>query len=40
MLFSYLVIHFDIKTYGKHDLIIILYNIIVHYMNELALRAL
>ena len=41
MLFSYLVIQFNIKTFGKvYDLIIRLFNIIVHYINELALRAL
>ena len=41
MPFSYFVIQFNIKTFGKkYDLIIRLFNIIFHYMNELALRAL
>ena len=41
MHFSYYVIQVNIKTFGKiYDLIIRLFNIIVHYMNELALRAL
>ena len=41
MPFSYFVIQFHIKTFGKkYDLIIRLFNIIVHHMNELALRAL
>ena len=38
MPFSYFVIQFNIKTFGKKkDLIIRLFNIISHYMNELAL---
>ena len=41
MPFSYFVIQFDIKTFGKnYELISRLFDIIVHYMNELALRAL
>ena len=42
MPFSYFVMQFNIKTFGKknYDLIIRLFNINVHYMNELALRAL
>ena len=41
MPFSYFVIQFDIKIFGKKkDLIIRLFDIIVRYMNELALRAL
>ena len=41
MPFSYFVIQFYIKTFGKKkDLIIRLFNIIFHYMNKLALRAL
>ena len=41
MPFSYFVIQFNIKTFEKkNDLIIRLFNIIVHYMNEMALRAL
>ena len=41
MPFSYFVIQFNIKTFGKKkDLFIRLFNIIFHYMNELALRAL
>ena len=36
MPFSYFVVQFNIKTFGKkYDLIIRLFNIIVHYMNEL-----
>ena len=41
MPFSYFVIQFNIKTFGKnYDLIIRLVNIIVHCMNELVLRGL
>ena len=38
MPFSYFAIQFNITTLGKnYDLIIRLFNTIVHYMNELAL---
>ena len=41
MLVSYVAIQFNIKTFEKnYDLIIRLFNNIVHYMNELALKAL
>ena len=41
MPFSYFVIQFKIKTFGKnYDLIVRLLNIIFHYINELVLRAL
>ena len=39
MPFSYFVIQFNDKTFGKnYDLIVRLFNINCHYMNELALR--
>ena len=41
MLYFYLVIQFNIKTYGKNlRFNLRLFDIIVHYMSELALRAL
>ena len=41
MPFSYFAIQFNIKTFEKnYDLIIRLFNVIVHCMNELALKGL